>query len=290
LLQEGPGFTDEASRLFNQIKPTLPVLLANLTTIGQIAVTYRPSFEQLLVLFPPSTATYQAVSPRNNATGLPLGDFTMTVADPPTCTVGFLPPSSWRSPADTTEIDTPDGLYCKLPQDAPMAVRGARNYPCMGHPGKRAPTIELCDDPTGFVPLAQRQHVLGPYPIDPNLVSQGVPPDGRLDPSADIYGPVDGTPRPPGAGPAPAAVPAPVPDDAEAVPAPPPPATADDGVPAVPSSFQGSRPGSGPSVAFAQYNPRTGVYLGPDGDVYRQSDLVQSVKPKAWTDMLLSPQ
>ncbi len=56
LLQNGPGAADEASRLFEQIKPTLPVLLANLTTIGQIGVTYHPSLEQLLVLLPPSVA------------------------------------------------------------------------------------------------------------------------------------------------------------------------------------------------------------------------------------------
>ena len=53
LLQTGPDAADEASRLLNQIKPTLPVLLANLTTIGQIGVTYNPSLEQLLVLLPP---------------------------------------------------------------------------------------------------------------------------------------------------------------------------------------------------------------------------------------------
>ena len=34
LLHNGPGALDEASRLLEQIKPTLPVLLANLTTIG----------------------------------------------------------------------------------------------------------------------------------------------------------------------------------------------------------------------------------------------------------------
>ena len=37
----GPGALDEVSRLLNQVKPTLPVLLANLTTIGQVAVTYH---------------------------------------------------------------------------------------------------------------------------------------------------------------------------------------------------------------------------------------------------------
>ena len=52
LLENGPGFAQEVSGLLNDIKPTLPLLLANLTTIGQILVTYNPSLEQLLVTFP----------------------------------------------------------------------------------------------------------------------------------------------------------------------------------------------------------------------------------------------
>ena len=42
---------DEASELLRQVKPTLPVLLANLTTVGQIGVTYHASLEQLLVQY-----------------------------------------------------------------------------------------------------------------------------------------------------------------------------------------------------------------------------------------------
>ena len=161
ILQNGPGFASETSMLLNDLKPTLPVLLANLTTIGQIGVTYNKSLEQLLVLLPPYVSQIQTYAPTNNPTGLPNGEFSLGLGDPPSCTVGFLPPSAWRSPADTTTIDTPDNIYCKLPQDSPIAVRGARNYPCQGHPGKRAPTVELCNDPRGFVPLAQRQHALG---------------------------------------------------------------------------------------------------------------------------------
>ena len=92
----------------------------------------------------------------------PMGDFALTIDDPPICTVGFMPPNTWRSPDDLTDIDTPDGLYCKLPQDSPLAVRGARNYPCMGHPGKRAPTVEICNSDKPFMPLAMRQHSLAP--------------------------------------------------------------------------------------------------------------------------------
>ncbi len=56
LLKDGPGAADEASRLFNQVKPTLPMLLANLTSLGQVGVTYHPSLEQLLVLLPPTVS------------------------------------------------------------------------------------------------------------------------------------------------------------------------------------------------------------------------------------------
>src|ERR1700742_242199 len=199
LLQNGPGAADEASRLFEQIKPTLPVLLANLTTLGQIGVTYHPSLEQLLVLLPPAVAITQTAAPFNHTDGWAKGDFALTVDDPPICTVGFLPPNMWRSPSDTADIDTPDGLYCKLPQDSPLSVRGARNYPCMGHPGKRAPTVEICNSDKPFIPIAMRQHILGPYPLDPNLLSQGIPPDDRTTADKRTFGPVEGTPLPLGA-------------------------------------------------------------------------------------------
>jgi phospholipid/cholesterol/gamma-HCH transport system substrate-binding protein len=199
VLQNGPGAADEASRLFEQIKPTLPVLLANLTTIGQIGVTYHPSLEQLLVLLPPSVSYTQTAASFNHPDGWSRGDFALTIDDPPICTVGFLPQSQWRSPSDLSDIDTPDGLYCKLPQDSPLAVRGARNYPCMGHPGKRAPTVEICNSDKPYMPLAMRQHVLGPSPLDPNLLAQGIPPDDRVTFNKRIFGPVEGTPLPLGA-------------------------------------------------------------------------------------------
>lgn len=97
-------------------------------------MTYHPALEQLLVLLPPSVAAYGSYRVTNNPTGLAVGGFTLTIADSPACTVGFLPPSQWRSPADTSEADTPDNLYCKLPQDSPISVRGARNYPASASP------------------------------------------------------------------------------------------------------------------------------------------------------------
>ena len=251
LLHTGPGAADEAARLFSQVNPTLPVLLASLTTIGQIAVTYRPGIEQLLVLLPPVVASTQAYGiSRNNPTGMALGDFTLTLNDAPACTVGFLPPSAWRSPDDTSDADTPNGLYCKLPQDSPIGVRGARNTPCMEQEGKRAPTVEICESPEPFSPLAIRQHALGPYPIDPDLIAQGVPLDQRVDPP--IFGPTEGTPLPPGV---------------------------------APSAFTPGA-GAGPSVAIATYDPQSGKFATPDGQVIKQDNLAAAGPPTTWTDLL----
>ena len=324
ILRNGPGFAQETSKLLEQIKPTLPVLLANLTTFGQIGLTYNPSIEQLLVLVPPFVAQIQTYLHSNNPTGLPNGDFSLGLGDPAACTVGFLPPSSWRNPADTSVIDTPDNLYCKLPQDSPVAVRGARNYPCMEHPGKRAPTVELCNDPNGFQPLAQRQHVTGPYPIDPGLVAQGIPIDSRVLPDSNIFGPLQGTPLPPGvAAPPPGAPPVdpPPPNFAGTgpgpllpgqpiyqtppvtppgpegnigpapinLPGPPPdqpPPPADGAVPqAAPSAFNGSGQ-KGPALQVAKYDRRTGQYMGSDGTLYRQTNLAKPAT--TWQDMLQS--
>jgi hypothetical protein len=238
------------------------------------------------VLLPPSVASTQAFGlSRNNPTGFPLGDFAVSLGDPPACTVGFLPPSQWRSPADTTTIDTPDGLYCKLPQDSPIVVRGARNYPCMGHPGKRAPTVEICNSDKPYQPLAMRQHALGPYPLDPNLIAQGIPPDDRVTMGDNIFAPVEGTPMPPEAPPPGSPESAPIP--AAPPEAPPRPPGPDAGMaPAAPSSFGTGGSSSGPSVAVAEYNPHTGMYVTPDGQVVRQSNLVAQAAPKTWKDML----
>lgn len=290
ILQSGPGALDEVTALLSQVKPTLPVLLANLTSLGKVAVTYNPSLEQLLVLVPSFFAGLGALSHIANATGLPLGDFRVGVGDPPPCTTGFLPPSQWRSPADETTVDTPEGLYCKLPQDSPILVRGLRNLPCMARPGKRAPTVELCDSDLPFEPLAMRQHVLGPYPFDPNLIAQGIPPDDRVPGERELYAPVEGTPLPPGAQPSgtpPDAPPPPAGDVPLEPPAVAPPAAPGDSPTAVPNAFQPNDSDAAPSVAIASYDPRTGRYLAPDGAAHTQQDLVPVTSPESWQDLVL---
>jgi hypothetical protein len=57
--------------------------------------------------------------------------------------------------------------------------------------------------------------------------------------------------------------------------------------PAAPSSFTGG-PGASPSVSVRQYNPRTGKYIAPDGQQFRQTDLMSPSTAKSWKDMFPS--
>jgi phospholipid/cholesterol/gamma-HCH transport system substrate-binding protein len=256
ILAKGPGAADEVGALFERLKPTLPIVLANLVSIGEVALKYQPSLEQLLVLLPQGTAVTQAVGVHKRNTKqdyegdslvfnlnailpafpapLPLPPQNL----PPPCTTGFLPAQQRRVPTFEDYPERPPGdLYCRTPQDAPFNVRGARNLPCITVPAKRAPTWQQCESDENYVPLNDGYNWKG----DPNATLSGqpiphVPPDI----------PVAVTPPPPGTPPLP--------------------------------------------IAAAEYDPTTGTYVGPDGRVYTQSNLAHgAAEERTWQTMLLPP-
>jgi phospholipid/cholesterol/gamma-HCH transport system substrate-binding protein len=151
LLERTPSAAQQVSSTFQQLKPTLPLLLSNLVSVGQVGVTYHAGLEQILVIYPPLVAALMTAI-RGPAEYGAVVDFMLGLNDPPGCMTGFLPPSQWRAPTAMDHPDVPGDLYCKVPQDAKEAVRGIRNTPCADVPGKRAPTPELCHDPQGYVP------------------------------------------------------------------------------------------------------------------------------------------
>jgi len=177
LQQAGPSLR-EGKALFDRVSPTLPVLLANMVSLGSIAMTYRSDIEQLLVLFPQGTAVMSAIAAPNAGTkqayrGIYL-DFNLNLNLPPPCNAGFLPVTQQRSPAVVDAPDRPAGeLYCRVPQDSPLNVRGVRNIPCETAPGKRAATAETCEGDDQYVPLNDGWNWKG----DPNatLSGQAVP-------------------------------------------------------------------------------------------------------------------
>lgn len=174
LLHNGGSAADQARQLFQRLQPTLPLLLANLVTLGDVAVTYQPALEQLLVLLPQAISVEQGMLIANRNTkqdykGLYL-DFKLNLNLPPVCNTGFLPPQQQRVPTFEDHPNRPAGeLYCRVPQDSPFNVRGARNYPCLTVPGKRAPTVKMCESDENYVPLNDGYNWKG----DPNATLSG---------------------------------------------------------------------------------------------------------------------
>jgi phospholipid/cholesterol/gamma-HCH transport system substrate-binding protein len=192
LLNQGGPALEEGRAFFDRVAPALPILLANMVSLGDIAVAYRNDIEQLLVLFPQGTAVMSAIILPNANTkqdykGVYL-DFNLNLNLPPPCNTGFLPVQQQRSPSDQDTPERPAGeLYCRVPQESDLNVRGVRNIPCETVPGKRAPTAEMCESDENYVPLNDGYNWKG----DPNatLSGQGVPQyapglDPRLPPSS----------------------------------------------------------------------------------------------------------
>ncbi|XGU20367.1 MCE family protein [Rhodococcus sp. 3Y1] len=113
ILETGPGFATEADLLFQGLKPTLPVLLANFTSTAQVALTYNAGLEQVLVILPPLVAAQETVVQRGQVDGAANVNFHLQAQDPAACSTGYLPADQRRDPTQTSVPDTPADLYCK---------------------------------------------------------------------------------------------------------------------------------------------------------------------------------
>ncbi|ARV80143.1 MlaD family protein [Mycobacterium sp. 050128] len=177
ILDTGPGAADEARQLLERVRPTLPIVLTNLVSLGQVAITYQPNLEQILALYPNEIEGLQGATLANRNTkqgykGLFLS-FNLNLNLPPPCRTGYLPAQQQRAPGELDYPDKPPGdLYCRIPQDSSLTnVRGARNLPCETRPGKRAPTVKMCESDENYVPLNDGYNWKG----DPNATLSGQP-------------------------------------------------------------------------------------------------------------------
>ena len=254
VLQQGPEAADEATKLFQDLKPTLPLLLDNLTSLGQVAVTYNASLEQLLVILPQGMSVLQTMgAPNKGTSNRPYLSFNLgNLNSPPPCTTGFMPPETRR---DGSAVDAPtrttDDIYCALPQDSEYNVRGARNLPCMDNPGKRAPTVAICKSDEPYRPQGNIPWIGNPTPtIDNPLADEA----NRM--WEQMNGP-GAAGAPPGEGPS-----------------------------AAPASFE--QGAAGPAVATAEYDPDSGTYRGSDGTLYKQANVIapDSKSDPTWQTML----
>ncbi len=322
VLATAPGAADAANTAFSGIRPDFPMLAANLANLGRVGVIYHKSIEQALVIFPALIAALITV-----AGGVPTDeggklDFKIDLGDPPPCQVGFLPATTIRSPADETVRELPNDLYCKTAQNDPTVVRGARNYPCMEVPGKRAPTVQLCRDPKGFIPIGSNPWRGPPIPygtpvqdgrnITPPNKFPNIPPAADYDPGPPVVQLPPGVP--PGPGPAPhAPFPLPVPPNDNGAPppwpffapqdqvvppyarqpadAPPPVAPPADPAPPADAPLPAEAPApqaSGPSYATYDQN---GKFIDPNGGgTGVLTSAAENYRPaESWVDLMLDP-
>ncbi len=174
ILQQGPAAADEVRAAFDRVNPTLPTLLANLTSITAVGVVYNANLEQTLTLVPVVVADVQSLSTANRDNPSPYAgaylSFNLNLNLPPPCNTGFLPIQQQRPPTFEDTPDRPAGdIYCRVPQDSQFNVRGVRNTPCETKPGKRAPTVVMCESDEQYVPLNDGYNWKG----DPNATLSG---------------------------------------------------------------------------------------------------------------------
>jgi phospholipid/cholesterol/gamma-HCH transport system substrate-binding protein len=273
ILSKAAPTADQVNSVFSDVRESLPQTLANLEIVADILKRYNKGLEQLLVFLPEIAAAGQTLVA--SSPGSVLMSFNLSLNNPPPCLTGFLPASQWRSPADTSMAPLPTGTYCKIPQDTPAnVVRGARNYPCVDVPGKRAATPRECRDNKPYVPLGTN-----PWYGDPNQMRNCPAPGARCDQPVDPGKVIPAPSINNGLNPAPA----------DRLPAPPPP---------VNDPLQ--RPGAGtvqcngqqpnpcvytPASSMAIYVPSSGEVVGADGSKYTLEDS-QHIGSDGWKDML----
>lgn len=215
LLDNGGAAFADARELLDRLRPTLPIVLTNLVSVGEVALTYHAGLEQILVLFPQVIAEAGATFLANRDTEQDYRgeylSFNLNLNLPPPCTTGFLPAQQRRPPSLEDHPErAPGDLYCRTPQDSEFNVRGAKNLPCVTVPGKRAPTVKMCESDEQYVPLNDGNNWKGDPnatlsgqdipQLPPGSVPEGIPTASMSPPATSTSPPVVGVPYDPATG------------------------------------------------------------------------------------------
>ena len=197
LMQQGPDALGRATKVLDDLQPTMPVLVANLVSVGEVGVTYNRSIEQILVLYPALVSSLITAIEGARDDGEIKVDFNLQINETPPCTTGFLPAEDRRSPADLTVPPLINDIYCKVPKDSQHTVRGARNLPCMEYPGRRGASPEDCRtndyQPEGHNPPDTSE--VGPPGNNPNAYNvepSSATTEPEITTSAAVYDPATG--------------------------------------------------------------------------------------------------
>lgn len=151
VLDQGPATADIVSGTLADLTTSLPVLLADLQTVGQVLRVNVAGVRQILVVYP---ALATALNYSFVGAGFQTTDDTMGPQMPldvklgntehsPPCTEGYQA-TVRRDPSDTGYAEVPAGNHCRISPDNPKVVRGVRNIPCATDPSVRTADVANC--------------------------------------------------------------------------------------------------------------------------------------------------
>jgi phospholipid/cholesterol/gamma-HCH transport system substrate-binding protein len=127
VLRNGSPASKELTALDNSLRTSLPTLLGNATSLGNVTSARVPALRQILVIYPYVVATSFGLFPGNGSTrfGIPVPP----EEDHQPCKKGYLDPSKRRSPNVLTYPPVRYGSYCQEPTSADVNPRGSRMAP-----------------------------------------------------------------------------------------------------------------------------------------------------------------
>lgn len=152
LISATPRAATQVTDLLRETDPGLSILLANLLTTSDLALTRQGGLEELLVATPAAISAGSTVINQNGANfGLAL-----TFFNPLPCTAGYLG-TTYRNGLDTSPgppLNT--GARCTAPPSSGIDVRGSANAPSGGVPPAATPGSVAAPPVTaGPIDLAQ---------------------------------------------------------------------------------------------------------------------------------------
>ncbi|WP_356702395.1 MlaD family protein [Rhodococcus sp. APC 3903] len=182
-LNQGPEFFDAVNGTMSDLESPLPILLANLQSVGEVTRVNVPGIRQLLVVYPALSASINYMHQGFQGEDMVYGQGPLDIklgntANPLPCTEGY--DTQRRDPSDLTPVEPSANPYCKLPQEDARDVRGTRNIPCATDPSVRSPEVADCP---GGLPSTWPQMLTRPgSPYSPSAMS--APPTEETDPSS----------------------------------------------------------------------------------------------------------
>lgn len=191
VLDQGPPAADTVAGTLTDLSTSLPTMLADLQTVGQVVRVNLPGVRQVLVIYPALAAAvdYSVVGGGFQTDGNLLAPAAAldvklgNTLNPPPCTEGYQA-TQRRDPSDTGPAAVPQGNYCKVAPDEPKVIRGARNTPCASDPSVRTADVANCPKglPSTWPELLA--HPGDPAPAAAPEPAAPVPPAGPIAPAA----------------------------------------------------------------------------------------------------------